>query len=63
MYEALSATPPFVGGTPIDTMLMHLNDDVMPLREASLGLNIDPALESLVMALLKKSPEERCQSA
>ena len=63
MYEALSGTPPFVGGTPIDTMLMHLNDDVMPLREASLGLNIDPALESLVMALLKKSPEERCQSA
>lgn len=62
MYEALSGSPPFVGATPLDTMLMHLNEMPLPLREASLGLEIEPAIEKIVMRLLEKEPEDRYQS-
>ena len=63
MYECLVGTPPFLGKTQLDTMLMHMNDAPAPLRhKARNPSRISPALESVVMALLKKNPNNRYQS-
>ncbi len=62
MYEALTGTPPFVGKTPFETLLMHLNDKPLPLKEASLGKIIDPRLEIVVLKLLEKNLNDRYQS-
>lgn len=62
MYEALTGSVPFLGNTSLDTMLMHMEQSPMPMREASLGKDLDPRLEHIVMKLLKKNPADRYQS-
>ncbi|CAN5475059.1 hypothetical protein BH10CYA1_BH10CYA1_50090 [soil metagenome] len=62
MYEALTGTPPFVGKTPFETLLMHLNEPPLPLGEASLGKIIDPRLEQIVLKTLAKNLADRYQS-
>ncbi len=62
MYEALTGTPPFVGKTPFETLLMHLNDTPLPLEQASLGKAIDPRIEQIVLKTLNKNLTDRYQS-
>jgi len=62
MYEVLSGTPPFSGRSSLETMMMHMNQQPPTITEASLGRQVDPALEQLVMKLLQKDPAERYQS-
>lgn len=62
MYESLSGTPPFTGNSPIHVMMSHVNDDPMPLHEASLGKHFPRNIERLVMRMLQKDPNERFQS-
>ena len=63
MYECLVGGAPFLGKTQLDTMLMHMNNTPTPLRhKARNPSRISPALESVVMALLEKNPNNRYQS-
>lgn len=62
MYETLSGSPPFIGGSALDTMMMHMNEPPLPLREASLGNEVDRRIEAIVMKLLEKDPSNRYQT-
>ena len=62
MYEALASCPPFAGNTPLETMLMHLEKRPMPIKQASMGHDVDLQLEVIVFRLLEKEPEKRYQS-
>ena len=43
-------------------MMMHMNQQPPTITEASLGRQVDPSFEQLVMKLLQKEPAERYQS-
>jgi serine/threonine protein kinase len=62
MYEALASAPPFVGNTPLETMLMHLERRPASIKEASMGNSVDPRLEKIIFCLLEKEPDHRYQS-
>jgi serine/threonine protein kinase len=64
MYESLAGVPPLVGQTPLNTMLMHLNDIPVPVRQkaGSQGMKIEYSIEQVVMNLLEKDREDRYQS-
>jgi serine/threonine protein kinase len=62
MYEALTGTPPFIGSSPLETILMHAKEPPLPLAEASLGGDIDPRTERIVLKLLEKEPKARYQT-
>jgi len=61
MYECITGSPPFVGKSALDTMLMHMNDKPLSIRQASLGKIVDPRVERVVIKLLEKNPDERYQ--
>jgi serine/threonine protein kinase len=61
MYEALSGLRPFHAGTPVATMLLHLNQEPASLREHD--SSIPHSVEKLVFKALSKLPGERYQSA
>ncbi|MBC7999658.1 MAG: serine/threonine protein kinase, partial [Leptolyngbya sp.] len=63
LYESLCGTPPFIGKTPIETMILHLGKEPLPMKEASLGRDYSPGLERVVRKLLAKDPADRYQSA
>ncbi len=58
MYEALTGAPPFIGSTALETLLMHVERQPLELSNASLGREIDPGLQDIVMRLLQKDPAE-----
>ena len=62
MYESLATSPPFVGNTPLETMLMHLEMKPLTIKEASMGHVVDPRIEKIIFCLLEKDPEHRYQS-
>ncbi|HEY9755695.1 MAG TPA: protein kinase, partial [Oculatellaceae cyanobacterium] len=62
MYECLTGSPPFEGQTFMETLLMHMEKMPPSMKEASLGREIDPRLEKIVMRLLAKEPEQRYAS-
>jgi tRNA A-37 threonylcarbamoyl transferase component Bud32 len=62
MYEALTGSPPFIGNTSLDTMLMHMDQEPLPLSQATLGTKFDPRVETIVMRALRKDPGDRYQS-
>jgi tRNA A-37 threonylcarbamoyl transferase component Bud32 len=59
LYFLLTAQPPFPGGSPVDKMLRHRNDDA-PLEERRPGL--PPAVVAVVRRLMAKRPEDRYQT-
>ena len=64
MYETLSGRPPLQGANPVQTIMMHVQDDAPPLT-GTLPTNVElpPGLASVVMRCLLKSADERYQSA
>jgi serine/threonine-protein kinase len=56
MYESVTGQPPFTGSTLIELLNHHLNDPPPPLAGI---LDIDPALDKLIMRLLAKEPADR----
>jgi serine/threonine protein kinase len=62
MYECLCGTPPFMGNNMLDILAKHISDPPEPLSKRPELLPISPALESLVMRLLSKTPDDRCQT-
>ncbi len=68
MYEALTGSPPFVGNTSFETMLLHLNQQPAPMsiqRASSPHLSdqidktIDREIEAIIMRTLAKDPGQR----
>jgi serine/threonine protein kinase len=61
MYECLAGMPPFVGDTPLSTLMKHQQDKPLSLKEATLGKSFPPVLEQIVSRMLQKRPEDRYQ--
>ena len=59
VYELLTGTPPFGRGG-MELIAAHLRDQPPPLRARA--PRVSPALESIVMGLLAKDPNERFQT-
>jgi serine/threonine protein kinase len=63
IYESLAGTPPFVGDSPLATMMKHQKEQPVSLLEASLGEIFPKELERCVQKLLAKAPDDRYASA
>jgi len=61
LFEVFCGRLPFVGDTPVGTVLKHLN--VPPPRPRDLDPTLPSALEVLILKCLEKSPEARYASA
>lgn len=62
LYHCLTGKPPFLGDTKMETMLMHLNKEPIPVNER-LGENVlDPAFDSILMKTLAKDKNDRFNS-
>jgi Tol biopolymer transport system component len=61
LYEMLSGTKAFTGGSAVETLNAILTRD--PPELASSGAVVSPALDRILRHCLEKSPEERFQSA
>jgi hypothetical protein len=60
-YELLTGAPPFVGGSPQQTVVAHLTRAPEPLESVRPG--IPPRLAAAIMRCLEKRPADRWQSA
>jgi serine/threonine-protein kinase len=61
LYEMLVGRPPFVGDTPVDVSSQHVNEAVPSMTKFSDSVPKD--LEAIVMDSLRKSPDQRYQTA
>lgn len=60
LYELLSGSPPFFGGSPLFVMTQHATAEPPRFPEA---LGIDPAIEGFLFKNLSKNPGARCPNA
>lgn len=63
MYEALMGEKPFVGETPFDCMLKHLNEPPLSFANQHSPVSMPPSLERAVFRCLAKNPVHRFQTA
>jgi len=61
LYEMLTGRVPFMGDNPVTVAMQQVNAMPPPIRE--LNPAIHPAIASVVMKALEKSPQKRFQSA
>jgi len=61
LYEMLTGRPPFQAATPIDTLLLVLDQDPVPPRLFNRGVDAD--LEMICLKCIQKEPELRYASA
>ncbi len=62
MYEALTAEPPHVGDSPLDTLYKHIAVAAAPMKEANSAVDVPPALEAAIFKAISKDPKDRQQS-
>ncbi len=60
-FECLTGRPPFMGATPNDLLVKHIQEP--PPVPSALNPNITPEMDKLVNRMLAKKPENRPQSA
>lgn len=63
LYELLTGTTPFRGGTAMEIMLRHTRDQVIPPSERRPDLGIPPDVDRVVLEALAKHPEARFSDA
>lgn len=63
LFESLTGTPPLVGKSTVDTLILHMEEQAPTLKEASLGKEFPAGLERVVSTLLAKDPGKRYQTA
>ncbi len=63
LYELLTGSTPFGGGTSCEILMRHLDDDVVPPSLRCPDRMIPAALERVIMRALEKSPAARFHSA
>jgi eukaryotic-like serine/threonine-protein kinase len=61
LYEMLTGRVPFIGDNPVTVAMQQVNTAPPPIRD--LNPNVPPALASVVMRAIEKSPQRRYQSA
>ncbi len=61
-FEALTGAPPCAGENALSTMMKHQTEQVLTLKQASLGAEFPQALEDIVATTLEKSPDNRYQN-
>ena len=61
LYHMLTGRPPFLGASPVDTLLMVLEQD--PLLPRALNRRVDRKLEMIAMRCLQKPQDLRYRSA
>jgi eukaryotic-like serine/threonine-protein kinase len=61
LYECLTGRPPFVGATPVETIMQVLEQDPPPPR--MLNRMVDPDLEKVTLKCLEKDPTDRYPNA
>jgi len=61
LYEMLTGTPPFMGE--VAAAVLHQHVRVAPKRPSERNPDVPPALDTLVLEMLAKSPEDRPQTA
>lgn len=62
LYHMLTGKVPFTAANPVDIILKHLHDPPVPPLQARPDLNLDPALQDVVLKCLAKDREQRYQS-
>ncbi len=63
LYEMLTGTTPFAGGTPSEIVKRHLTDDVVPPSLRREYDDVPPALDQIIMRALNKDPRQRFANA
>jgi serine/threonine-protein kinase len=63
LYELLTGTTPFGGGTPVEIMMRHARAAVIPPSLRSPERDLPPALDRVVLRALCKTPEARFPDA
>src|SRR6516162_10035879 len=61
LYELLGGRPPFLGTTPMDTLIQVLGEDAVPLRR--LQPRVPRDLETVCHRCLEKDPQRRYATA
>jgi serine/threonine protein kinase len=62
LHEAVTGYVPHLGQDPIDTMIKHTQDDVLPLKRTRPDLSFPDELDRVLAKMLSKVPERRQQS-
>lgn len=63
LYELLTGTTPFGGGTAVEIMLRHAREAVVPPSLRSPERDLPPAIDRIVLRALRKTPEARFADA
>jgi eukaryotic-like serine/threonine-protein kinase len=63
LYELLTGTTPFGGGTPVEILARHAREAVIPPSLRSPARDLPPALDRVVLRALRKAPEARFPDA
>jgi serine/threonine-protein kinase len=63
LYELCAGRRPFVAETDLDLINLHLDEEPAPPRVLAPDHDVDPAIESIILAALSKDPARRPASA